>query len=828
MFRLNKLHQVKTINTAASYFKQAKHRRLGRCAGDLLLGCLLSFLPLYSAFGQTDSLIRITRQFALYQQQNLTEKVFMHLDRPLYVSGETMWFKLYVVDGATNKPLALSKVAYVEVINKDQQPVLQTKIALHEGGGHGSLVVPVTLPAGNYVVRAYTNWMKNKSPEYFFQRPITLINTLRPLDFKPAKDTAVYAVQFFPEGGNLVQGLQSKVGFKITNGAGRGINATGEVLDPAGNAVASFQALKFGMGNFSFTPVGQTAYKAVIKLPNGQNLTRNLPAVAAQGYVMHLDDNDEESLKITVQGNGSANPNELLYLLAHTRSQQPVAQSGIVTQGQASFTLSKNALAAGISHITVFNSQKQPVAERLYFKMPTQQLVIQAKTDKSQYATREKVTLDLTAALGTSAAATANLSMAVYRLDSLQTAPTANILNYLWLTSDLMGTIENPAFYFEENNPQAREALENLLLTQGWRRFQWPAVFAKKLPEPEFMPEVNGPFIRGKVTHRVSGAPAPNITTYLAAPGKHIRLYNATSNALGLLQFETKDFHGPKEIVVQTDFTKDSLYHFEIFSPFLPKYAAQSLSAFNLTPRHRPEIAFRHLQMQVQEAYYDKYQRLVQLPAVDSLPFYGNPDEKYLLDDFTRFKVMEEVMREYVPGVMVRIRKDGFHFMNADRVNKTFFPNNPMVLLDGVPVFNLNKLMAFDPFKIQKLEVVTSRYFQGSQIYNGLVSYTTYHGDLAGFPVDARALLQEYDGLQIPREFYAPVYDTPQQQQTRLPDLRNLLYWNPEIKLSPGNQTPKQFYTSDQDGNYLVVIQGLHTNGQAGSVTIPLVVKKPL
>jgi hypothetical protein len=230
----------------------------------------------------------------------------------------------------------------------------------------------------------------------------------------------------------------------------------------------------------------------------------------------------------------------------------------------------------------------------------------------------------------------------------------------------------------------------------------------------------------------------------------------------------------------------------------------------------------------VQEAYYDKYQRLIQLPVVDSLPFYGTPDEKYLLDDFTRFKVMEEVMREYVPGVMVRIRKDGFHFLTADRNNKAFFQNNPMVLLDGVPVFNLNKLMAFDPLKIQKLEVVTNRYFQGPQIYEGLVSYTTYNGDLAGFPVDARALLQEYEGLQIPREFYTPVYDTPQQQQSRLPDLRNLLYWAPEIKIRQDGRHQAQFYTSDQEGDYLVVIQGLNPDGQAGSVMIPLAIKKPL
>ncbi|MGV3589462.1 MAG: hypothetical protein ACO1OF_20815 [Adhaeribacter sp.] len=794
-----------------------------------LLGFLFLLLPILPSFGQADLLNHISRQFQQYQQQHLQEKLFLHLDRPAYVCGETMWFKIYAVDGAANKPLNLSKVAYVEVIGQNKQAVLQTKIALQQGTGHGSLVVPITLNAGNYVVRAYTNWMKNQSPEFYFQQPITIVNTSRPLDIKPVKDSTVYAIQFFPEGGHLVQGLTSKVAFKITNNTGKGVNLSGEVKDPAGNTVAQFQSFKFGMGNFSFTPAAQTQYQAVIRLPNGRTFTRNLPAVQEQGYVMHLDDSSPENLKITVQASQTgANPAELIYLLAHTRGNNAVAKAEILAQNQVSFTLTKSTLGEGISHLTIFNSRKQPICERLYFKPTTQKLLIQAKTDKAQYSTRQKITLNIATPVTAGTTTAANLSMAVYRLDSLQTPPTVNIQDYLWLTSELTGTIENPAFYFQENNSQAREALDNLLLTQGWRRFQWSEIFAKNQAVPEFMPEVNGPLIRGKVTNRLTGAAVPDITTYLAAPSKHIRLYNATSNAKGLIQFEVKDFYGPKEIVVQSNFAKDSLYHFEILSPFSSKYAAQPLPDLNITERHRPEIALRHLQMEVQEAYYDKYQRLVQLPAVDSLPFYGKPDELYLLDDFTRFKVMEEVMREYVPGVMVRIRKDGFHFLTLDHINRVFFQSSPMVLLDGVPVFNINKIMAFDPLKIQKLEVVTSRYFQGPQIYDGVVSYTTYHGDLAGFPVDARALLQEYEGLQIPREFYAPVYDTPQQQQSRLPDFRNLLYWKPELKIGANGQHQAQFYTSDQDGNYLVVIQGLNPDGQAGSVTIPLVVKTAL
>ena len=189
---------------------------------------------------------------------------------------------------------------------------------------------------------------------------------------------------------------------------------------------------------------------------------------------------------------------------------------------------------------------------------------------------------------------------------------------------------------------------------------------------------------------------------------------------------------------------------------------------------------------------------------------------------------MEEVLREYVPGVVVHIRKDGFHLGVVDKVNKTVLDNNPLVLLDGVPVFSMNRIIALNPLKTRRLEVVDSRYFHGSAMYNGIVSLTTYKGGLEGFELDPRVLVQQYEGVQRQREFYAPRYDTPQAAQSRLPDLRNLLYWNPAIRTTATGPVPLEFYTGDQAGRYLVVVQGLAANELAGSHSFVLEVKPAL
>ncbi|WP_324673150.1 hypothetical protein [Hymenobacter sp. GOD-10R] len=789
---------------------------------------LLVLLTLYLgarnvASGQELVVDSLARKLTRYQQAALNEKLFLHLDRPLYLGGETMWFKLYAVDGTSCKPLARSTVAYVEVLNRENKPVLQGKIPLKQATGHGSFVLPSALASGVYTVRAYTSWMQNFGPEYFFHSTITVINPTAASGGAASPDSAAYEAQLFPEGGNLVQGLSSKVAFKVTNKAGTGVGATGKLLDQRGTVVASFQTLRFGMGSFTFTPELGATYTAMLTLINKQTIRRKLPVAYERGYVMHLEESGPATLTVAVSATGAQN--ETVFLLGHSRQQVAVAAKAPLVNGRATFTVDKKQLLDGISHFTLFTAEQKPVCERLYFQQPKTKLSIDARPDKNQYATREQVSV----ALGTSTAGQnlgANVSMAVYRLDSLATAPTTDINSYLWLASELKGSIEHPEYYFTAE-PDATAAADNLMLTQGWSRFRWEQVLASALVSFPNAPELNGPLVRGRLTQAGTNQPRKDIITFLSSPSRLIGLQNAVSNADGLVQFELGNLYGSRDIMVQTNPQQDTTCHIEIFNPFSQQFVARSGATFTPIPSFKVDYAKRHFQNQVQNAFVDKARARYLAPLTDSTAFYGKADETYLLDKYTRFKVLEEVMREYVPGVLVRIRKDGFHFLVVDRVNKLIFDDNPMILLDGVPVFNVNKMMAMDPLKIQKLEVMASRYFHGRAVYNGLVSYTTYKGDLAGFKLDPRVLVQEYEGLQGQREFYAPRYDTPQAKASRLPDLRNLLYWNPTIITSTA-PTKLDFYTVDQAGRYLVVLQGLASTGLAGSTSFTFEVKSAL
>lgn len=773
------------------------------------------------AHGQADSLPDLGARFARYASRTPVEKLFMHLDRPSYVSGETLWFKLYAVEGTTQRPLAASTVAYVEVLSPAQVPVLQAKIALRQASGQGSLVLPTGLASGRYTVRAYTNWMKNAGPAFYFQTLITIVDTRQPLGSAASPPAAGYDARFFPEGGYLVQGLASTVGFKLVDKSGRGVAAEGTVLDEAGASVGHFSTLWAGMGSFAFTPSQSgAAYRAVIKLANQQTITCALPPVRAQGYVLHLAAADPQQLHVVAQAKGTGAASETLYLLGHTGQQVVLAAEAVLHNGQAVFTVPRQRLAAGITHFTLFNSQHQPLCERLYFRPPAATLALRASPDKSAYAPREKVTLQVAAA----GPLPANLSVAVYQLDSLSAAGGADITSYLWLAADLPGSVENPGRYFAPT-PEAAQAADNLMLTQGWSRFRWADVLADQPAAPASLPELNGLLVRGRVVNRQTGAPAPGVLAYLAYPSRHVQLANSLSKMDGSVQFELPHFYGSRQLVLQCE-GGDSLHQVELFSPFSPAGAALP-TPLTLSERLAASLLRRHVQAEVQQYYFGSQPARYALPPADSTAFYGKPSEQYLLDKYTRFKVMEEVLREYVPGVLVRTRKDGFHFLVPDYAARETM-ENPLVLLDSVPVFDTNRLMAFDPLKVQQLDVVTNHYFLGQARHNGLVSFRTYHGDLAGFALPPHALPQEYEGLQGQREFYAPRYETAQQQQSRLPDFRNLLYWNPTLATTPGTSTPVTFFTSDQAGRYRVVVQGLTAEGLTGSTSFTFEVKAPL
>ncbi|HYK47795.1 MAG TPA: hypothetical protein VEV83_21610 [Parafilimonas sp.] len=749
------------------------------------------------------------QEFSGLNNQPLREKIFAHTDKDFYLAGEILWFKLYDVSGDSLKPIDVSNVAYVEILNANQKPVLQATVALENGRGNGSFYLPSSITSGNYIFRVYTNWMKNFSADKYFQKDITIVNTLTKLAAPAKNDSNSYEVGFFPEGGDLVENIESKVGVKVTDHYGHGINCSGNIVDGNNRTIASFSTFKFGMGSFYFTPQNGQTYKAIIQADDS-SFVRALPPVKAKGYVMHIAGSGEDNITVAVRSNVSEQAP--VYLVAYSNDGVHAAFMQPTTAGgDASFIMGKKQLPPGITHLVLFNSTKQPVCERLVFLRP-QALQLQFAADKNVYEKRSAVTL------GISASDSADLSLGVYLLDSLQGVDHNSILSYLWLTSELNGKIDSADYYFSDVNHASDSALDNLLLTQGWSRFKEQST----QPLLRFAPEREGHLIEGTVINKNSGAPTANIRVYLSVPGQHFRFATSVSNDSGHVFFDIKDFYGSGELIVQTG-KEDSAYRVEIADPFSNQTSGWLTTPLSLRDDALRQLSQRNVGMQVENAYTINQLNRFGSPALDTNAFYGVPDSKYFLDDYVRFNTMEEVLREYVVGVDVRIRQGNYSLIASNYVDHTFFEKGPLVLIDGVPIFDMNKLIAYNPLKIKKAEVVLKKYYINSLVADGIVSYSTYKGDLDGFQFDPGTIELSYDGLQLQREFYSPQYATTEQKEIRVPDYRNVLYWAPQITTKQDREV--SFYTSDVKGKYIAVIQGIGINGKAGYATTEFEVK---
>ncbi|HEY0743572.1 MAG TPA: Ig-like domain-containing protein [Chryseosolibacter sp.] len=765
---------------------------------SLLFLCFLANNP----FARAQSFDSVASKFRKYHEHVVHEKVFLHLDKANYLTGETLRFKAYCVEAASNVPLDLSKVLYVEIVSRGGKPVIQTKVILENGMGSGSVFLPATLLSDNYSIVAYTNWMKNFPKEFFFQQAIALINPFKPIEATPKTPPGNNVdIQLFPEGGRLLSGVESKIAFRVVGSDGRGLNFNGEVIDDSGIGITNFKPTKFGLGTFMFTAVAGKKYKVIITDERGVRHEVDFPEVHDKGYSLSVT-REGSNYSAVVSAKDFDEP--VVHLFIHAKNKTSFSATAYVRNGEALFTIPLDKMQDGISHVTAFDSRLNPVAERLLYRKPANASALTISTDAASYSGRRKVQMKLGLKNLASATAKANISLSVFRIDSLSYWQQQNIETFLSLTSELHGQLESPEHYLTAGT---EEEFDNLMLTHGWRRFSWEKVLTSEF-KYQWLPEIEGPMLQGVLLDE-TGKPASNITTYLSTPSPKVQLYTSTTNANGRFSFSLKDIHGQGKIYLQTKFTKDSLYDFRIESPFLPNSSSITTSPLELRENVKQTLLSRSVAMQVQDVFNESPEGVV---GSDSTAFYGRPDETYFLDDFTRFSVMEEVMREYVKGVWVRKRQNEFYFMVLDNVNKAVFDQNPLVLLDGVPVFRVNDIMAINPLKIKKIDVLTKQFFHGKTAYAGMVSFTTYSNDLAGIKMDRRNLVIDYEGLQQKRVFFTPIYETERQRSNHMPDQRNVLLWIPSAAISAGT-TQIDCFTSDLPGNYEINVQGVSDNG---------------
>lgn len=824
----------------------AFHRIVG-----LLLLVSTGFSVAFS--GSDDGFInQLIERFQAYNQQRPTEKVYLHTDRETYLTGETIWMNGYLFNGTTHVADTVSRVLYVDLIDPIARKVrLRLQLRPTDGYAPGQLTLPDSMPAGTYQLRAYTNFMRNEPEDYFFTKTLTV---LRPDGSMPADNVARKPalnrpdVQFLPEGGQLVEGLDGRVAFKAVGSSGRYADVSGFVLNSGKDTVAGFFSMYAGMGYFAIKPEAGQTYTAFVRLGDGTVVAYPMPAAQPQGVVMQVDNLSNKShIRVYVRHNKTAgspaagSPAATMTLVAQTRgaivqvAKVPLDKRSLVVQ------LPKAGFPEGITQLTLFDEMGRPVCERLAFIDKNEQVNVALTPAKTTYKNRERVELTVTTTNAAGKPVAAHLSLAAVdaRLAPEADSGGATITSHLLLSSDLTGTIERPGYYFDPANANRVQNLDLLLLTQGWRRFAWTDVLAGRIAPVKY-PIERGLSLTGRVIrpNQKDIGGRVKLTFVLArrdSAGKDAGrdFLAGESDEQGNYAAYDLDFTDTTTVLIQGTKGRANCDLVITLDQLLTPTVTMTRVPYNSFVFRRDELAefirrtneYQEIERQIRR----NGEVLLQSVTVkakryeerDSRTIYGTPDATVKFDQTNtagRLTILD-VIQGRVAGVQVtgsgmsaRVQIRGAANFNG--------PLEPLFVLDGMPM-DLQGIMGISVQDVDRVDVLkgASAAIYGSRGSGGVISILTKRGSPnADLTKEAApgTLVAKLPGYATLREFYAPRYDVKNEARDRRPDYRTTLFWSPMVRTGADGKARVSFFTSDAKTTLRIRAEGATTDGMPG------------
>ena len=772
------------------------------------------------------------------------EKVYLHTDRSYYNIGESLWYKAYSVYAYTNVLFDHSNLLYVELISPDSKIVARNITRLEEGLGHGDIKLTdsIGISAGTYQLRAYTNWMRNFGDDFIFKKEIEIIDInktqtekeISVLDTSNADDKMKNKlnvdesikpinIQFFPEGGSLVDDVLSMVAFKATDTYGNPMSVFGSVFDENKKMIARLKSTHDGMGKFRLTPSKNQQYTAEIVTVNGDKMEVTIPKSEKTGYVMSV-----KSLKgkhiVTIATNKETlqqNPDALLTMICTTRGITYFEGTQSLNSGNISFLLPTEDIPDGISQITLYDEKSKPQCERLVYIEKNHELEVSVTPNKNYYAPKEKVTLKVLAKTTQGTPLVASFSIAAIDENGMKNKHdySTNICSYFLMESDIKGKIYNPGYYFDQSNSKRLFDLDLLLLTQGWRDFLW-----KKLPvvkESTLYKLEKGIKISGIVKKLLGKSPKENCNVRLILmnnQGKTMMLID-TTDSNGKFQFENLVFTGKSTMMLNTQnekgknrgmFLLDSIFKQPIAVDFKINTSFSSLK----TNTVKDHIYKKHVFFNVP---VDNRLNEVVITAKKKearKSKYGVADHTYIpKEKGPNFTDIYQLIQFSIPGITV-----------SGSVVKFARYNGPaLILIDDAiaEMGDLNFVIPDDVAKIESLNSSRAAIF-GSRGANGVILVYTKEGKIGSKKSKTlHSIVNEIQGFYNARIFYAPNYDEPIKNlfEEEKPDIRNTLYWNPYVHTNENGTTEVSYFNSEVSTTVKITLEGITETG------IPMVVK---
>ena len=523
----------------------------------LLLVLFFYTVPEVNGVAPEDDIVRLLES---YTTSARPQKVYLHLDKNGYKAGETIWFKSYLFDGTSHSLDTTTSNLYVELIDSDGKAMEMRILMVEEGIANGDILLRSNMPDGNYLIRAYTDWMRNFDEKYYFTQHLNITNqsyanmiprmdVWRNRLFNRRLDRLAgnIDVAFFPEGGNILAGTVNRVAFKVADKLGNGLEAEAEIVDGSGEVVANANTGISGIGVFDITPQTGSAYKARISVNGVRHVTYDLPEVMTEGYSLRVDDFDDH-LVISVLAVGIAGTpvhSDDFILIGHTRGIPYYGQSVNTSEGRVELQVEKDLFPSGISHFTVFTGDLVPVAERLVFIDHGDRFSFTPFLDVYEADDRElmNIQIEVTDHKGNPVAGNFSVSAVSGNNDR---KGQKDIISYLLLESEIKDMIYDPYRYLNsEADPEI--SADKLLLTYGWRRFDWDEVLSGEPLDFRFTSR-RGLAIQGRLIDPARNEPLRNHPVQLVVRSGHDDVFTTQTAGNGFFSFTGLVYEGLIEI----------------------------------------------------------------------------------------------------------------------------------------------------------------------------------------------------------------------------------------------------------------------------------------
>jgi hypothetical protein len=756
-----------------------------------------------------------------YQQ----EKLHMQLDKAFYNPGETLWFKTYLFTGGT--PSQVSKTVYAELIN-ERGAILQRKtMPVLQSGAASSFDLPDSNKQAKLFIRAYTSWMLNFDSSSLYIKPVNIIhaNALQKISATPS-----FTLTFFPEGGDPVEDIQSRLAFKTNDQDGKPFAVKGTVNDSKGRPVADFNSTHNGMGVFNFTAGVGEKYTAVWKDPKGLQHTSMLPEAKKTGVALKVL-LQSGNITYTVTRPELATDDFKEFVVLGQINHQTAYAARISLKGKTTVTapINTDSLPDGIMIITVFNKAQLPVAERIVFiNNNTYSFPTDIHLAEKNLAPRGKNVLQI----DVGGAIKSNLSVAVTDADlDVKEGPQENIFSRLLLTSDLKGYVYDPAYYFASDEDSVKQQLDLVMMTNGWRRYKWEELLADKWPKIRYSPD-NYLSVQGNVFGLTPGQLGDrSLTGILQTSEKGSKSFiNIPLNKDGSFKVSGLYFFDTVKIYYQINNDKNktltSSASFSFNSGLVPSpvIVPKSLSGLYFSPKPPQDIVLKSIKQNDLYLAQLKQQKVKVLETVTVVGKQKSPEEKLdkeyasglfssgnsrifatADDPFAQSSMsILDYLRGKVAGLQIStdgatggsITRRGSNtdvFLNEMRTDISMLQSTPMTDVAMIKVFDPPFFGASGGGAGGAVAVYTKRGSSANSNVKGLDAYTLF-------------------GYSSIKEFYSPNYEA--NPATDAADYRTTLYWNPFVLMdAKAKRFTIPFYNNDSGKKIKVIVEGLNDAG---------------